>query len=49
MPHAAIVRLIDPQAKRAAAGRLPSEGSGGPGKSLPQNRQAGAPPGGFMD
>ena len=23
--------------------------SGGPGKSLPQNRQAGVPPGGFMD
>ena len=48
-PYAAIVRLNGPQAKRAVAGRLPFGDSGGPGKLLPQNRQAGVPPGSFMD
>ena len=33
-PHAAILRLIGPQAKRAVAGRLPFGDSGGPGKFL---------------
>jgi len=35
------VRLIGPQAKRAAAGRLPPGYSGGPGTLSPQNGQAG--------
>ena len=48
-PYAAIVRLTGPQAKRAAAGRLPSGDSGGPGKLPLQNRQAGVPPGCCMD
>jgi len=48
-PYAAIVRLSGPQAKRAAAERLLSGDSGGPGKIPLQNRQAGVPQGGFMD
>ena len=40
-PYAAILRLIGPQTKRAAVGRLHPGYSGGPGKLLPQSGQAG--------